>query len=168
MSTETTKLQKTLGKNIDELCPFSIGKLSNQNHCAHYVSHMMDFEFSGTTCKNFTWADKQKPEKGATIRVNDVFKNCKTNGLLSSKSASITECLIFVTIASNMSTMGSKLTMGNNPRKHIGILKDGKIWNYSNTGNKVVSDLTSTFISKFTRAYKTSGTTVEFYYGTIK
>ncbi len=111
MSTETTKLQKTLGKNIDELCPFSIGKLSNQNHCAHYVSHMMDFEFSGTTCKNFTWADKQKPEKGATIRVNDVFKNCKTNGLLSSKSASITECLIFVTIASNMSTMGSKLTM---------------------------------------------------------
>lgn len=168
MSTEQTNIEASLGKNISELCPFSIGKLSNQNHCAHYVSHMMGFEFPGPTCKNFTWADKQKPEKGATIRVDDIFKNCKATGLLSDKSASITECLVFVTIASNVTTMGSKLVMGNNSKKHIGILREGKIWNYSNTGNKVVSDLTSTFISKFTRAYKTSGTTVEFYYGTIK
>lgn len=160
-----TDLGRSLGKSIGHLCPFSLGKINNQNHCAHYVSHMMGYEFSGPTCKNFTWADKQKDAKGATIRVDDIFKNCTTTGLLSAKPASLTECLIFVTLASNITTVGSKLVMGNNPKKHIGILSKGNIWNYSNTNNKVVSDLSSSFVAKFTRAYQTTGTTVEFYYG---
>ncbi len=63
--------------------------------------------------------------------------------------------------------IGDRLFMGNNPRKHIGILQKGKVWNYSNSNNKVVSDLQAAFITKFTRAYKKTGTTVEFYYGTF-
>jgi len=70
-----------------QLCPFSIAKMDNQNHCAHYVSHMMGYEFPGPTCKNFTWADKQKPAKGATIRVDDIFKQCVTTELLAAKPA---------------------------------------------------------------------------------
>ena len=165
MSKIPTNLGRSLGKNIKNICPFSLGKMNNQNHCAHYVSHMMGYQFSGPTCKNFTWADKQKNAKGATIRVDDIFKHCTTTGLLSTKPAVITECLIFVTLASNITTAGTKLAMGNNPKKHIGILSKGRIWNYSNTNNKVVSDITPSFISKFTRAYNTTGTTVEFYYG---
>jgi len=57
--------------------------------------------------------------------------------------------------------------MGNQPKKHIGILNQGKVWNYSNTHNKVVSDLQANFVTKFTNAYKTTGTTVEFYYGAL-
>jgi len=162
-----TDLQRSLNKSIAQLCPFSIGTMNNQNHCAHYVSHMMGYEFAGPTCKNFTWKDKQNVAKGATIRVDDIFKKCVTTGLISSKPSHITACLVFVTLASNVTKVGPQLVMGNNPKKHIGILHQGKVWNYSNTNNKVVSDLLSSFIAKFTRAYNTAGTTVEFYYGTF-
>lgn len=165
MSKVPASLMQSLNKNISSLCPFSIGNNSSQNHCAHYVSHIMGYEFAGATCKNFTWADKQKPESGATIRVDDLFKKCPETGLLTNKPAALTECLIFVTLASNVAKVGTRLTMGNNPRKHVGILTQGKVWNYSNTTNKVVSDLLASFTNKFSHAYKTSGTTVEFYYG---
>lgn len=167
MSKVPAGLSLSLGKNIGQICQFSLGKVNSHNHCAHYVSHMMGYEFQGPTCKNFTWDDKQKSEKGASIRVDDIFKKCVTTGLLSDKPAAMTECLIFVTLASNVTKVGPKLVMGNNPRKHIGILSQGKVWNYSNTNNKVVSDLTESFKSKFTRAYNTAGTTVEFYYGSL-
>lgn len=160
-----TDIGRSLNKSIDVLCPFSIGKNRSQNHCAHYVSHIMGYEFAGPTCKNFTWADKQKPAKGATIRVDDLFKLSLNVDLLANKPTTLTECLIFVTLDSNVKKISNKLVMGNHPRKHIGILYQGNVWNYSNTNNRVVSDLLATFITKFTNAYKTSGSNVEFYYG---
>lgn len=66
-----------------------------------------------------------------------------------------------------MTKTGNKYSMGKQPKKHVGILSQGKVWNYSNTNNKVVSDLLATFKTKFTNAYKTPGTTVEFYYGKL-
>jgi len=167
MSKIPTDLGRSLGKGIGQLCPFTLGKNNSQNHCAHYVSHMMGYEFSGPTCKNFTWADKQGPAKGATIRVDDIFKKCTKIDLLSAKPAAVIECLIFVTLASNIRKVGNNYVMGNQPKKHIGILNQGKVWNYSNTHNKVVSDLQANFVTKFTNAYKTTGTTVEFYYGAL-
>ena len=160
-----TDLGRSLNKNISALCPFSLGRHSSRNHCAHYVSHMMGYELAGPTCKNFTWADKQKTAMGATIRVDDLFNRSPETGLLSAKPAAITECLVFVTVSSNVTKAGSKFVMHDNPRKHVGILSRGKAWNYSNSHNKVVADLLVTFISKFTHAYKTPGATVEFYYG---
>lgn len=165
MSKVPENLSESLDKSINSICPFSIGENSSQNHCAHYVSHMMNYQLGGVTCKNFTWDDKQKEGEGATLRVDDVFKNSSQTGVLSEKPATITECLIFVTLASNISTVGGKLVMGNHPRKHIGILTEGNVWNYSNTNNKVVCDSLSAFKAKFSNAYKTNGTTVEFYYG---
>jgi len=119
-----TDLGRSLGKSIRQLCPFSIAKMDNQNHCAHYVSHMMGYEFPGPTCKNFTWADKQKPAKGATIRVDDIFKQCVTTELLAAKPAAVTECLVFVTLANNVKKVGSKLVMGNNPKKHLSSIRE--------------------------------------------
>lgn len=165
MSSVPSNISSYANKSIGDICPFTLGKNNSQNHCAHFVSHMMGYEFAGPTCKNFTWADKQKKDKGATIRVDDLFKKCLTKGLLKDKSAALTECLIFVTLASNVSKSGDTLVMGNHPRKHIGILTGGKVYNYSNSQNKVVADTLEVFKSKFTGAYKTSGTTVEFYYG---
>jgi hypothetical protein len=165
MSKIPTTIGLSLNKKISDLCPFSIAKNNGQNHCAHYVSHIMGYEFSGPTCKNFSWADKQLTAKGATIRVDDLFSRSPEVGLLSAKVASLTECLIFVTISSNVTTVGTSLVMGNHPRKHVGVLSGGKVWNYSNTQNKVVADLLAAFQTKFTSAYSTAGSTVEFYYG---
>jgi hypothetical protein len=165
MSKVPSNIDTHLNKHISHLCPFSIGLSNGQNHCAHFVSHVMGYELPGPTCKNFTWADNQKNEQSATIRVDDLFKGSPETGLLSDKPATLTECLIFVTLASNVKKMGTKLVMGNHPRKHIGILSKGKVWNYGNTYNKVAADVLDIFKSKYSNAYKTSGTTVEFYYG---
>lgn len=165
MTNIPTTIQTTLNKHISHLCAFTIGKNDVQNHCAHFVSHIMGYEFPGATCKNFTWADKQKNEKGATIRVDDIFKKAPVTELLSNKPASLGECLIFVTLSSNVKKVGSKLVMDNHPKKHIGILSKGMVWHYSNTRNMVVSDQLESFKNTFLNTYKTSGTTVEFYYG---
>lgn len=160
-----TDIDRSINKKISDLCPFSIAKNNSQNHCAHYVSHIMGYEFPGPTCKNFTLADKQNAAKGATIRVDDLFKRSPQTDLLANKPAALTECLIFVTLASNVTMSSNILMMGNHPKKHVGILIKGKVWNYSNSNNKVVSDLLTQFQTKFTNAYATAGTTVEFYYG---
>jgi len=165
MSRIPTDIGRSLNKRISDLCPLSIAKNASQNHCAHYVSHIMGYELTGPTCKNFTWADRQSPSRGATIRVDDLFSASPTVGLLANKPATLLECLIFVTLASNVTTMGNALVMGNNPKKHIGILSSGRVWNYSNTNQRVVADVLTSFQSKFTTSYATAGTSVAFYYG---
>lgn len=166
MSLIPTDIGRSLHKKIGDLCPLSIAKNNAQNHCAHYVSHIMGYELAGPTCKNFTWADRQTPVRGATLRVDDLFAQAPEVGLLSAKPAALTECLIFVTLAANVTANAAgTLVMGNNPKKHVGILTGGKVYNYSNTGQKVVADLLAAFQSKFTTTYATAGTTVEFYYG---
>jgi hypothetical protein len=167
MSKVPANLSASLGKKIGDLCPFSIAADNSQNHCAHYVSHMMGYELPGPTCKNATWTDKQKADKGATIRVNDLFNACQAKGLLSSKPATLTECLIFVTVNTNIAKAGQQLKMNTHPKKHVGILFQGKVWNYSNSQRKVVADAISAFQGKFSQVYKTAGATVEFYYGSF-
>jgi hypothetical protein len=80
---------------------------------------MMGYEFPGPTCQNFTWADKQMTEKEATIRIDDIFKKCTKTGLLSAKPTSVDECLIFVTLASNVTNIKGNIIMGNNPKKTL-------------------------------------------------
>lgn len=139
--------------HVSKICPFSIAKNNSENHCAHYVSHIMGYELPGATCKNATWADKQKAAKGATIRVNDLFKSALVTGTLANKPAALTECLIFVTLASNIKTVGAKLVMGTHPKKHVGILFQGNVWNYGNSQNKAVADILALFQSKFSNTY---------------
>lgn len=165
MPTAPANLSESLDKSISDICSFSIAKDSKQNHCAHYVSHMMSYELKGATCKNFTWDDKQKEDSGATLRVDDIFASSPETGLYNKKPSCLTECLVFVTLASNVKKVGNRLQMGNQPKKHIGILKDGIVWHYSNSKNKVLSDSIATFKNTFSSAYSTAGTTVEFYYG---
>ena len=71
MSLIPTDIKRSMGMHISKICPFSIAKNNSENHCAHYVSHMMGYELQGPTCKNATWADKQKrleePQSELTI-----------------------------------------------------------------------------------------------------
>ena len=59
-----------LGKTIDTFCQRSLGLKPKENHCAHFVSHVMEIESLAHTCRNQSDADKLLPGKGAAIRVN--------------------------------------------------------------------------------------------------
>ena len=162
-----SNINKHLNKHISTLCSASLGKNNGQNHCAHFVSHVMEYELPGVTCKNLSLTDKQSVAKGATIMVNELFNKCTKVDKWDAKPASTLSCLVFVTISSNVKKLGNKSQMGDHPLKHIGILHQGKIWNYSNTNNKVVADIPTQFISKFSTIYKKAGNTVDFYYGSF-
>ncbi len=166
MSTKLQPLKPLLGKNIGDICSFSIGKDNSKNHCAHFVGHVMGYEFA-ETCKNFTFKDRQASGKGATIRVEKIFNSCTERGPWTDRPAHLASCLIFVTISSNVTHVGNEVAMRTAPQKHVGIFSGGLVWNYSNTQKKVVAESELIFIDKFTRVYAIPGQTVEFYYGSF-
>lgn len=165
MLTSPPVLTEYLGKKIDQICPFSLGKDDSKNHCAHFVSHVMEYEFADTTCKNLTDADKQVAGKGAVIRVDNIFNVAAEVGPWTDRPLSLRSCLIFATISGNMRKCGHVLSMDKHPKKHIGIFLDGLVWHYSNTRDGVAKDQEKLFIIKFKHNYITAGQTVEFYYG---
>lgn len=167
MSTKPTALADFLGKRIDQICPFSIGKDHSANHCAHFVSHVMGYEFA-TTCKNYTVADKQRPEKGASIRVDEIFNTTPKLGLWTERPTALASHLIFVTNSGNMIRNGVRPRMSTGPRKHIGIFVGGFVWHYGNKADKVTKDPLRLFMSKFERLYITAGQTVDFFYGKFR
>lgn len=165
MLTKPPSLTEYLGKKIDQICPFSLGKKSSENHCAHFVSHAMEYDGFATTCKNQTTADKQMVGKAAAIRVDDIFNVAPEVGPWSGRPLGLTSCLIFVTISGNMSSSGHRPKMKDGKKKHIGIFLDGVVWHYSNTRDGVVKDQEKQFVTKFKHAYITAGQKVEFFYG---
>lgn len=164
MLTTPPPLVSYLGKRIDAICPFSLGKKHDHNHCAQFVSHVMGYEFA-VTCKNLTAADKQRAENGASIRVNEIFNIAPEVGSWAKRSPALTSCLIFVTNSGNVQQRGPRLEMKDSEKKHIGIFLNGSVWHYSNTSDKVVQDAEALFITKFKHHYTTAGQTVEFFYG---
>ena len=157
-------LADAVGKHISHFCSFDLGKQNLKNHCAHLVGHLLGYEFDNT-CKNRTWNEKQRPEKGAAIRVNEIFNRCVDRDIWSSRPAHLSSCLLFVTHTSNMSSPGHQLVMDESSLKHIGIWVSGAVWHYSNTADKVVQDTEAAFIQTFRQAYHRPKQTVEFYYG---
>jgi len=148
-----SELNDLLGKNISEICKCEFTDASF-NHCAHFVSHVMKFQF-GYTCFNQT--GKGSKDDTANIRVHEVFPQCKSVGKWDSKPAEITKGLVFITDKSNVDL--EKKTMVNVPRKHIGFFIETTIWHYSNTQDKVVSQTPE----QFSKHYSGAGITV--FYG---
>jgi hypothetical protein len=141
------------GKTISDFCNTNY-VAANINHCAHFVSHLLDLKI-GMICGAMSWATRKQ---GVTLRVDEIYNQCAQKGLWFSKPANLLNCLAFVTPESNVNTQ----IMGNNPRKHIGICIGGKVWHYSNGQDKVVSDSTERFLIKFKGAY---GATTQMYFG---
>ncbi len=144
MTTLKTKLDKSLGKSIDDICGNKFHDLK-QNHCAHYVSHMMGFEFS-FNCKEFKGGKKQP----ANIRVHEVFAQCPKVGNFADADKSKSQ-LVFVTRKSHVNL--DKKTMVNHPQKHIGIFCDGHVYHYSNTPDQVVKWTPKKFEDTFESIY---------------
>jgi len=157
-----------LNKHINKICPFAAASTDMQNQCAHFVAHVMNYEFPGMTCKQYTIADIRSPNRGVTIRVNDLFNNLSSKSSLDKKPVNLQSFLLFVTLSSNMTGQSDNLKMGDHPSKHVGILINGKVWHYSNSHHRVLSDEIEVFQAKFESSYasKCSDTArVNFYYG---
>ena len=152
--TEAT-LNGYLKKNINKICEFEYTN-DDDNHCAHFVSHVMGFNF-GYTCKSQT-GKGPKDKKGASIRVHQLFAQCPSVGEWDSADRPTTG-LAFITAKNNVK-LATKY-MANVPRKHVGIFINNTVWHYSNTKDEVVSQ----DISAFKKHY--SGTQYAVFWGTF-
>jgi hypothetical protein len=86
---------------------------------------------------------KPGPGSKASIRVHEVFHECRSVGKWEDKPVGLVQCLVFITDAGNVHL--AHRTMDNVPRKHVGILYDGLIWHYSNSQQKVVNQTPDLF-----------------------
>src|SRR4051794_1141081 len=107
------QLNGFLGKPIGQICENGYANDAD-NHCAHFVSHAMAYQF-GATC--LMMSHGKKP--GGNIRVHELFSRCASVGAWDARPPALTSCLVFITRASNVN-LGTKV-MTNVPRKHVGI-----------------------------------------------
>jgi hypothetical protein len=135
------QLQAFEGRRIDTICGCAYHN-NAENHCAHFVSHALDFSF-GHTCKGQTG----KGTKGANIRVHEIFQRCKSVGIWDDRPKHLPICLAFVTAAGNVNLATKQ--MQNVPKKHIGIFHSANIWHYSNIGDKVVQQSPEQFAKHY-------------------
>ncbi len=148
----TVQMNALLGKTISEICTCKFHD-ANINHCAHFVSHVIGYQF-GFTC--FSMTGKGTKEKKANIRVQEVFPKCKSVGKWADKPATLKSGLVFITHKNNVNLAQKKMV--NVPKKHIGIFIGDKIWHYSNTQDKVVTQTPE----QFSHHYPEPGTTMYF------
>jgi hypothetical protein len=147
------KLEDFLDHSIDDIC--GNGCVDHTlNHCAHFVSHALGFQF-GMTCRKLTNGAK----KPANIRVHEVFASCGRVGRWPPPGPE--PVLIFVTAANNVDV--AHKTMRNVPNKHVGVFTGGLIYHYSNAREKVVRQGMAEFQAHFDRAY---GKPQAYFYGT--
>ena len=130
-------LNNFLGKPIGQICLNGYANDAD-NHCAHFVSHAMGYQF-GVTC--LTMSRGTSP--GANIRVQELFPRCPTVGTWGSRPPTLTSCLVFITRATNVDVANK--VMNNVPRKHVGIYVSGLIYHYSNSQHRVVQQTPEQF-----------------------
>lgn len=132
-------LDALLGKHIHDICPNGFTD-DGDNHCAHFVAHVLALEF-GLTCR--TMGRPGSTGAQANIRVQELFPRCPRVGAWDSRPETVTTGLVFITRATNVSLTAK--TMVNVPRKHVGIFVDGRIWHYSNSKRRVVTQTPEEF-----------------------
>lgn len=139
-----SSLNSWLEKTISEIC--GNGFTDNaKNHCAHFVSHAMNYS-GGYNCAGMS---NQKVKKaGANVRVHEVFA-ASTGKVVLETSDTTQSGLVYISAASNFSTVNGSTTLANVPKKHIGFVHAGNVWHYSNTRDKVIKQTLATFINHY-------------------
>jgi hypothetical protein len=153
------------GKTVPQFCNCGYVDM-HQNHCAHFVSHVLDIEV-GLLCGNMAWGTQGR---GVSLRVNAVFNYCTTRGRWDDASqvpADVAACnafLMFATTSDNVSGAGATLTMGSSRHKHVGIHRAGMVWNFSNNHAhpQVIGETAAAFRQRLTGVY---GAHTKFVYG---
>lgn len=132
-------LDEYVGKKIEDICGIFGKTGDDQNHCAHFVSHVLGFRI-GQLCNGMKYETRHDNDSGRTIRVNDLFNNCSERGYWTNKPNDLDSCLIFAVLKSEITDKSGILTIGTHPRKHVGIYHKGNTYNYGNTKDKVRVD----------------------------
>jgi hypothetical protein len=149
------KLEDFLDRPIDDIC--GNGYVDHtSNHCAHFVSHALGFQF-GMNCRKL----RDGASKAANIRVHELFSRCGSVGAWPPPRAP-SPVLIFVAAADNVDL--AHKTMSNVPNKHVGVFADGVIYHYSNAKGKVVRQSVPEFQAHFDKCY---GKPQGYFYGTL-
>ena len=151
LAAKTINLDTYLGKSVESFCG-KYGKVGDsQNHCAHFVSHVLKLRIPGAAlCSNvgdssYSYAERRM---GFCVRVNQVFNSCKNRARWDDKKLPTEVCFIVATLESNVETK-DPLTIGSMSRKHIGFYSGGWVYNYGNTADKV----RKTSLADFKRHY---------------
>jgi len=136
---DLAELDKYLGMHIREICGVGFDG-DNENHCAHFVSHVLGFRF-GATCRMMVHGSGTP----ASIRVQEIFPRCPAVGRWEDLPAGASTGLVFIT--NERSVNLSTKSMMNVPRKHVGIFSGPRreIWHYSNSRDQVVRQTPAQF-----------------------
>lgn len=137
-----------VNQHISKICTCSFAN-DNDNHCAHFVSHVMGYSFD-LTCYNMT--KQGSAADGRNIRVAEIFPRCRRVGKWSDKPNDIKKGLIFVTKASNVDLVNK--TIANVPKKHIGIFIDQDVWQYKNAFKHVIKQTPAQFKQHYGNGYE--------------
>jgi hypothetical protein len=131
------QLDGYLGKPISEMCRNGFVSAAD-DHGAHFVAHVLACA-SGITCQ--TMSHGKHP--GVSIRVQEMFRRCRSVGVWALRPAALTSCFVFITNASSVH-LATKV-MNKVPRQHVGIYFGGFVWHYSNSQQKVVKQTPAQF-----------------------
>jgi hypothetical protein len=133
-------LRNWVGHHIRDICPRGFASDAD-NHCAHFVSHVLGYQF-GTTCRTLA---AHRDGDSASIRVQDLFANCLQFGNWDDLPTPLFWGLVFITNRRNVDLDAQ--TMVNVPRKHVGIFIGGDrtIYQYRNRLRQVVQQTPEQF-----------------------
>ena len=148
MSVTQSLLDSYVGMHIRDICLNQFDG-NGFNHCAHFVGHALRIGH-GKTCHRMVHRSRHIIG-GASILVSDLFDvtpgahellECPTTG----------QGLIFVSAPVNFEQIGSNVyRIRTIPKRHVGIYIGATMWHYSNSMQKVVSQMTSSFLAHYPR-----------------
>ena len=156
----TPNLDALVGDSITSLCPQGFHDFDS-NHCAHFVSHVGGYRF-GFLCHNMPDAEIATPS-GVCVRVQELLPRCPQVGAWDRRPDTDDDLLVFITARGNVNLTAK--TIRNVPKKHIGIFRDGQVYHYSNTDEKVVRQTPEAVRRRFRAAYRDR--TVDLFFGTL-
>lgn len=152
-------LDAFVGKSVVDICAFGFGSVGDDhNHCAHFVGHALRAtSLNGTTCDSLLpkGMGKKHPmygQRGVLVRVHQLYATVTGKTKVDVAAPVAPESgLIFVSKTTNFSD--GVESMGNIPKKHVGIVNGGNVYHYGNTADAVRKDSLSAFITRMTNAY---------------
>lgn len=154
---DLASLEKQLDRTVKDWCG-KYGTVGDGiNHCAHFVSHLLQLRIPGAAlCSNvggskYTYEERRA---GYCVRVNQIFNSCSNTSRWDDKDLPKEACFIVATIESNIEKQDPKkknepVKIGDNSRKHIGIYLGGTIFHYSNKKDKVIKQSVAEFSNHY-------------------
>lgn len=154
------EMNSYLGKHIRDICPIQYVGLNN---CAHFVAHVLKIQV-GLLCDLKSAENPKHNPDCVSVRCDEIYNTLNKRDLWSSMNFPPEDgMLVFVCPADYV--LSNKMT--NRPKKHVGILCAGKVYNYSNSTGKVIADASpEAFLKKF-RNPGLYGPKAELFYGLV-